>query len=167
VTAVLAGCHATIDARWATTDDTVNRWEKAAPNLPIEVRGQLPSATSEQIAHAIPNAVSAQTPESTGSKHAVNDSAPRFVLEIGNDALPHSNAYCTKPSAGSANAASPTPLTLTLTLCDGTRLVASSRTPLDPDKVSVANIPRRIDHLKNLTLIGISRSPAQFVETQS
>lgn len=97
VTTALAGCHATIDARWATTDDTVDHWEKAAPSLPIEVRGQLPSATAEQIARAIPNAVPAQSLENAGSNRTVNDSAPRFVLEIGNDAVPHSNTYCTKP----------------------------------------------------------------------
>ena len=166
VTTVLAGCHATVDARWATTDDTVDHWKKAVPNLPIEVRGQLPNASNEQIAHAIPNAIRAQSMASTGINHSVDDPAPRLVVEVGSDVSPHDDAYCAKPSKDQMNATTGAPLALTVTLCDGTRLVASSRSPLNPNKASVTDLPRQIDRLKNLTLIGIARSPAQYTDIQ-
>ncbi|WP_243050335.1 hypothetical protein [Dyella sp. RRB7] len=155
VTLALTACHATVDARWATTDDTVYHWQKAMPSLPIEVRGQLPNASSEQIARAIPNASAAPSIES----------APRLVVELGNDASPRGDTYCAKSGQDQASAAPGTALGVTLTLCDGTRLVASSHSPLDAKQATVADLPHQIDRLKKLTLIGIARSPAQYTET--
>jgi hypothetical protein len=158
-TAMLAGCHATVDARSTTAEDTVYRWEHALPNLPVEVRGQWPNATDEQIAHALPHAVPAL---------GTNDQpVARLVVEAGNDASLHTDAYCANPNPAQATPAPATHLTLSLTLCDGTRLVASSRSPLDADKSKVEDISRQVDRLKNLMLIGIDESPAQYVHIQS
>ncbi|WP_430390685.1 hypothetical protein [Dyella sp. 20L07] len=167
MTTVLAGCHATVDARWATMDDTVYHWERAVPKLPIEVRGQLPNASNEQIARAIPNANPAPSLASAGNGHAAGDTAQRLVVEVGNHASPNNDAYCATPTEEHASTHSESQLAITLTICDGTRLVASSRSPLDPNKTTVDDLPRKIDRLKTLALIGISRSPAQYTQTQS
>lgn len=153
VTIALTGCHATVDARWATMDDTVYHWQKAMPNLPIEVRGQLPSATNEQIAHAIPNALATQS--------AVGDAA-RLVVELGNEEAPRGDTYCTQPGKAATTAGVAKAPGLTVSLCDGTRLVASSHAPLDANQATVAELPHQIDRLKKLTLIGIARSPTQY-----
>jgi hypothetical protein len=163
---VLAGCHATVDARWANNDDTVDHWSRAMPNLPIEVRGALPNASNEQIASVIPNAVADTATAVAAEKHAANAPDARLVMELGHAATPSNDSYCAKPAQQEAAAPATAGLTLTLTLCDGSRLVASSRTPINPEKVTVEELPRRVSRLKNLTMIGISRSPAQFVEIQ-
>ncbi|HET6552797.1 MAG TPA: hypothetical protein VFG49_04595 [Dyella sp.] len=166
LTTMLAGCHATVDAQWATTDDTVYHWERAVPKLPIEVRGQLPDASNEQITHAIPNAISAQPLKIAGSSHASNDPSARLVVEVGNGPSPHDNAYCTRQDEHQTSAGQAGPVALTVTLCDGARLVASSRSPLKPSGTTVADLSRQVDRLKNLTLIGIARSPAQYTNIQ-
>jgi hypothetical protein len=163
--AALAGCHATVEAKWATTDDTVYRWEKAAPNLPIEVRGQLPGATHAQIVQALPHALPVNTADDMASGAARNTQSERWVVELG-DAVKPDNTYCSQP-ARSAPGSAAAPLALTVALCDGHRLVATSQSPLDANKASVGDLPRKINRLKNLTLIGIARSPAQYVEVQS
>lgn len=153
--AVLAGCHATVEAKWATGDDTVYRWEKAAPTLPVEVRGQLPNASQAQMVQAIPNAV------------ATAGAGERWVVEVSQQAAPHDDAYCQPAAHNGAPSSTQAALALTVTLCDGHRLVATSRSPLDAQKSSVDELPRRIKRLKNLALIGIARSPAQYIEVQS
>ena len=158
-TTLLAGCHATTDARWTTADDTVYRWERALPSLPVEVRGQLPSLTHEQIAQAFPRALPARQP--------ADHPAARLVVDAGSDVPPADDAYCATPAPNHVSTVSRTPFALTLTLCDGTRLVASSRSLVDPGKSNVEDLPSQIDRLKNLMLIGIDESPAQLVHIQS
>jgi outer membrane murein-binding lipoprotein Lpp len=158
-TTLLAGCHATTDARWTTADDTVYRWEHALPALPVEVRGQLPNLTHEQIAQAFPRALPVREP--------TDHPAARLVVDAGGDTSPAGDAYCETPASAPASTASRTSFALTMSLCDGTRLVASSRTRVDPDKSNVEDLPRQIDRLKNLMLIGIDGSPAQLVHIQS
>jgi hypothetical protein len=155
-TLMLAGCHATVDARWANSDDTVDHWKKAMPSLPIEVRGALPDATNQQIAEAIPN---------SKSLGATNLALPRLIVELGQGPKPQSDTYCSKPAPDSA-ANSDTKTAMTLTICDGTRLVVSSRTPLDPAKTPVSTLPKRVDNLKKLALIGISRSQIEAYQIQ-
>lgn len=158
-TSLLAGCHATTDARWTTATDTVYRWEHALPTLPVEVRGQLPNLTHEQITLAFPRALPVREP--------VDHPAARLVVDAGSDVTPADDAYCATPAPAQASTASRTPLALTMTLCDGTRLVASSRSLVDPGTSSVEDLPRQISRLKNLMLIGIDESPAQRVHIQS
>jgi hypothetical protein len=154
----LSGCHTTMDARWATTHDTVNRWEAAGPNLPVEIRGELPNVSNEQIARAIPHGMSKTSPP--------GDSSAKFVVELGTKVSPESNAYCvgqnTQPVAPSAMA----PMTVTLSLCDGARLVARSSSPLDPGDAAVDHLDRKINHLKNLMFIGLAQSRADSIDTQ-
>jgi hypothetical protein len=157
--ALLAGCQATTDARWTTANDTVYRWEHALPTLPVEVRGQLPNVTHEQIAQAFPHALPVREP--------ADHSAARLVVDAGSDAPPADDSYCATPVPGQSGRVSRTPFALTMTICDGTRLVASSRSLVDPGKSTVENLPRQIDRLKNLMLIGIDGSPAQLVHIQS
>jgi hypothetical protein len=157
-TILLTGCHATTDARWTTANDTVYRWEHAMPTLPVEVRGQLPTITNAQIAQAIPRALPARQP--------ADQTAARLVVDAGNDLAPTNDAYCAATESAPAAATSRTPLALTLSLCDGPRLVASSRSQVAPGKTHVDDLPRQIDRLKNLMLIGIDESPAQYVHIQ-
>ena len=135
------------------------RVEHALPTLPVEVRGQLPNITHEQIAQAFPRALPAREPG--------DHPAARLVVDAGGDAPPADDTYCVTPAPGQAAATSKTPFALTMTLCDGTRLVASSRSQVDPGKSSLEDLPRQIDRLKNLMLIGIDESPAQRVHIQS
>jgi hypothetical protein len=155
---LLAGCHATTDARWTTANDTVYRWEHALPTLPVEVRGHLPNVTHEQIAHTFPRVLPLRDPTAHPTA--------RLVVDAGSDAPPADDTYCATPAPSQANTASRTPFALTMTLCDGTRLVASSRSLVSPGKSGVEDLPRQIDHLKNLMLIGIDESPAQRVHIQ-
>nr|WP_199040659.1 hypothetical protein [Dyella sp. ASV24] len=155
-TLMLAGCHATVDARWANSDDTVDHWKKAMPSLPIEVRGALPDATNQQIAEAIPN---------SKTEGAANLASPRLIVELGQGPKPQSDAYCsTSIPDSAANLGAKT--AMTLTICDGTRLVVSSRTPLDPARTPVSTLPKRVDNLKKLALIGISRSQIEAYQIQ-
>lgn len=156
---LLGGCHATTDARWTTADDTVYRWEHALPALPVEVRGQLPNVTQEQIAQAFPHALPVREP--------VGHPAARLVVDAGSDAPPADDSYCATPAPRESNTVSGTPFALTMTICDGTRLVASSRSLVDPGRNTVEDLPRQIDRLKNLMLIGIDGSPSQLVHIQS
>lgn len=160
-TLMLAGCHATVDARWASSDDTVDHWKKAMPSLPIEVRGALPDATNQQIAAAIPNGKAL----GSASDHGADFTAPRLVVELGQGPKPHDDAYCGKPTEDRA-ASSSAKAAMTLTICDGTRLVVSSRTPIDPAKTPVSTLPGRVDSLKKLALIGISRSQIEGYQIQ-
>jgi len=158
-TGLLAGCHATADARWTTANDTVYRWEHALPTLPVEVRGRLPNVTHEQIAQAFPHALPVREP--------VDHPAARLIVDASSDAPPADDTYCATPAPGQSGTVSGTPFALTMTICDGTRLVASSRSLVAPGKSTVENLPRQIDHLKNLMLIGIDGSPSQLVHIQS
>jgi len=152
ITAVaLAGCQTTVDAQWATRDDTVYRWQHALPTLPVDVRGHLPGTTNEDVVRAIPHAVSPETHEGA-----------RLIVEIGDDAAPRDGSYCSTQGPADTKVDIRAPLMLTLTLCDGLRLVASSSAPLQASKNDTSNLPRQIDRLKNLMLIGIDESPAQF-----
>ncbi|KLD67965.1 hypothetical protein Y883_04720 [Luteibacter rhizovicinus DSM 16549] len=155
---LVAGCHATTDARWTTANDTVYRWEHAMPTLPVEVRGQLPNVSNAQMAQAIPRALPARQP--------ADQTAARLVVDAGSDLAPANDAYCAAAAPAPIGTTSRTPLALTLALCDGTRLVASSRSQVAPGKTNVDDLPRQIDHLKNLMLIGIDESPAQYVHIQ-
>lgn len=158
-TTLLAGCHATADARWTTADDTVYRWEHALPTLPVEVRGQLPDATNEQIVQAIPRAHAAG--------QAGSAAAARLIVDAGSDATPDGDRYCAADTPARTGTTSTAPRTLNLALCDGTRLVASSRSLVPSGKNTVEDLSRQIGHLKNLMLIGIDESPAQYVHIQS
>jgi len=155
---LLAGCHATTDARWTTANDTVYRWEHALPTLPVEVRGQLPNVSHAQMAQAIPRALPARQP--------ADPTAARLVVDAGSELAPANDAYCAATAPTPAATTSRTPLALTLALCDGTRLVASSRSQVASGRNNVDDLPRQIDHLKNLMLIGIDESPAQYVHIQ-
>ena len=155
---LLAGCHATTDARWTTANDTVYRWEHAMPTLPVEVRGQLPNVSNAQMAQAIPRALSARQP--------ADQTVARLVVDAGSDLAPANDSYCAATAPAPVAVASRTSLALTLALCDGPRLVASSRSQVAPGKTHVDDLPRQIDHLKNLMLIGIDESPAQYVHIQ-
>jgi hypothetical protein len=155
---LLAGCHATTDARWTTANDTVYRWEHAMPTLPVEVRGQLPTVTNAQMAEAIPHAFPAQ--------HPAERATARLIVDAGSNVTPANDDYCATTVATPAVTTPRTSLALTLALCDGPRLVASSRSQVAPGKTHVDDLPRQIDHLKNLMLIGIDESPAQYVHIQ-
>lgn len=155
---LLAGCQATVDTRWATTQDTLEYWQPLAAKLPVEVRGQWPDASREQIARAIPNAVFDQSASAAAS-------VPHFVVEMSRDAQGTDNAYCAGPVAGQASAVAATSSTLTLTLCDGTRVVARSSTPVTSADATPADLPRQIAHLENLALIGIEKNEPRLVET--
>lgn len=155
---LLAGCQATVDTRWATTQDTLEHWQPLAATLPVEVRGQWPDASREQIARTIPNAVF----DPSASTVAL---APHFVVEMSGDAQGSDSAYCASPVATHTSAAAAVPLTLTLTLCDGTRVVARSSTPVTSADAALADLPRKIAHLENLALIGIEKNEPRLVET--
>ncbi|QNK01453.1 hypothetical protein [Dyella telluris] len=158
-TLLLTGCHATVDARWASSDDTVDHWKKAMPNLPVEVRGALPGTTHEQIAQAIPNA-------KVMSTHDVDPTAARLVVELGQRATPRDDAYCAAPASAIAAGNAPAQQTMTLTICDGARLVATSSRPIDPAKASVPELASRVASLKKLALIGISREQIDAYQIQ-
>ena len=154
---LLTGCRTTVDARWATSDDTVDHWKRAMPKLPVEVRGALPDATNEQIAEVIPNA------KATAAGIAV----PRLVVELGQAGKPKDDAYCAKPTPNDAgSAAQVQTTTITLAICDGARLVATSSKPLDAAHTPVSALPGRVDNLKKLALIGISRSQIEAYQIQ-
>lgn len=158
LTILLAGCQATVDTRWATTQDTLDHWQPLAAGLPVEVRGEWPNASDEQIARAVSNAVFASA--STGAV-----SAPRFVVEMGSNAPGADNTYCVEKPATQANNAAATPLAMTLTLCDGTRVVAQSSASMRSANVTAEDLSREIDHLKNMALIGIEKNEPHLVET--
>lgn len=153
---VLTGCQATIDTRWATTNDTLDHWEPLAATMPVEIRGQWPNASREQIARAIPHAV--LEPSSADAAPG-----PRFVVEIGSNAPGTDNAYCAAPASGQT--ATGVATTLTLTLCDGSRMVARSSSPMNAANVTPAELSRKIGHLENLALIGIEKNEPRLVET--
>jgi hypothetical protein len=155
-TLLLAGCHATVDARWANSDDTVDHWKKAMPNLPVEVRGALPEATSQQIAQAIS---SAKTTEA-------NPASERLVVELSQAEEPRDDTYCAQPGKRAATGGSQAPTAITLAICDGARLVATSGTSLDPAKTTVSTLAKRVDSLKKLALIGIARSQTDAYQIQ-
>jgi hypothetical protein len=159
-TTVLTACQTTMDARWATNDDTVNRWETVAPSLPIEVRGRLPNATNEQVASAIPNSMTQQSLVNAHDHRASNDPAPRFVLELSNEAPAGDNAYCAHRGSEPADSDTAKPLTVTLSLCDGTRLVARSKSPLESRDAAPEYLNGKIKRLKNLMFIGIADDQA-------
>ena len=153
---LLTGCRTTVDARWATSDDTVDHWKKAMPKLPVEVRGALPEATNQQIAEVIPNA---------GGTHA-DVAAPRLVVELGQANKPKDDTYCATPAHDNAGSTPQAQMTITLTICDGARLVVTSSKPLDVAHTPVSAIPGRVDNLKKLALIGISRSQIEDYQIQ-
>ncbi|AIF48211.1 hypothetical protein HY57_13600 [Dyella japonica A8] len=156
---LLTGCHATVDARWANSDDTVDHWKKAMPSLPVEVRGALPGATNQQIAQVIPNA-------KTMDGSAGTLVSPRLVVELGEPAKPRDDAYCAKPAPAVATGGSPAQQTMTLTICDGARLVATSSKPLDVAHTPVSELPKRLDSLKKLALIGIAHTQTEAYQIQ-
>jgi len=158
-TLMLAGCRTTVDARWATSDDTVDHWKKAMPKLPVEVRGALPDATSQQIAEVIPNAKAAN-----GAATVDSLMSPRLVVELGQGAKPRDDAYCAKPAPEDASAAGAQ--TISLAICDGARLVATSSKPIDPAHTPVSTLAGRVDSLKKLALIGIARSQIDEYQIQ-
>jgi hypothetical protein len=162
----LAGCSATVDTRWATSEDTLNHWETLAPNLPVEVRGQLPNASNEQIAQAIPNAVPEQSSASKGGTDPVAASIPRFVVEVGRKIPSADSAYCAESSPEQTSISNAPPLTLTLTLCDGSRLVGRSSTLIHSGNAVAGDISHQVRHLKNLTLIDIAKGDPKIVETE-
>lgn len=158
-TLLLTGCHATVDARWVSSDDTVDHWKKAMPNLPVEVRGALPGTTDAQIAQAIPNA-------RVMSTHDAGLTAARLVVELGPRATPHDDAYCATPRPANVTADASAQQTMTLTLCDGARLVATSSRPIDPARASATELASRVASLKKLALIGISREQTDAYQIQ-
>ena len=154
----LSGCQTTMDARWATHGDTVNRWEAAGPNLPIEVRGELPNISNQQIARSISNASSQNSVASVP--------AARFVLELGSPVPVAGDNYCAAHDAAQPVSHATEPVTITLSLCDGTRLVARSSAPLDATATAEAHLKGNIEHLKNLLFIGLADNQAQSTEIQ-
>lgn len=160
-TLMLAGCRTTVDARWTNSDDTVDHWKKAMPKLPVEVRGALPDATSQQIAEVIPNAKAADANASTPA-HLMS---PRLVVELGQGAKPHDDTYCAKPAQDTAGSTAGTQ-TISLAICDGARLVATSSKPIDPARTPVSALAGRVDSLKKLALIGIARSQIDEYQIQ-
>lgn len=158
-TLLLTGCHATVDARWASSDDTVDHWKKAMPNLPVEVRGALPGATDAQIAQAIPNA-------RVMSAHDAGLTTARLVVEVGQRATPRDDAYCATPIPAATSASTSAQQTMTLTICDGARLVATSSQPIDPARAPAPELASRVASLKKLALIGISREQTDAYQIQ-
>jgi hypothetical protein len=156
----LSGCQTTMDARWATTGDTVNHWETLDPNLPIEIRGGLPNASHEQVARAIPNALP--------QKLSAGNAAPHYVLELSNSNRLSSSdkGYCAAQVAEPAASSAAKQITATLSLCDGTRLVARSSLPLDFKDANVEQLGHEVDRLKSVMLIGIAKNYAELTEVE-
>jgi hypothetical protein len=151
---MLVGCRTTVDAHWSNTDDTVDYWKKAMPKLPVEVRGALPDATNQQIAQAIPNAGSMPT----------NPAAPRLVVEVGHAAKPSDDGYCAKSAEASSKTGPQT--TITLAVCDGSRLVVTSSKALNPATTPASELAKQVESLKKLALIGIARSRTDEYQIQ-
>jgi hypothetical protein len=156
----LSGCQTTMDARWSTTHDTVSRWETLDPNLPVEIRGGLPNASHEQLARAIPNA--------SPQKLSTAKPAPHFVLELSNSNTLSSsdNGYCAAQVAEPPASSAAKPIMVTLSLCDGTRLVARSSSPLDRNGADVEQLGHQVDRLKSVMLIGIAKNYADLTEVE-
>lgn len=159
---MLTGCHTIKDAHWATKDDTVARWEHAMPSLPVEVRGQTDRLSNEALISAVRRTLNAAVGE---GDDGLSEKA-RFVLEAGGAPQPADDRYCAKahpvqplPPAGEVQL-------MTLTLCDGTRLVGWSQRRMDADAHSPDRLKRLVGQLEDLLLIGIEQSPTQYVNIQ-
>jgi len=166
VAGTLAGCQATVDTHWATTQDTLDHWEPLVSKLPVEVRGQLPNASNAQIASAIPNALPVQSPVSAGSSDPVPAPTARLVVQVGGEVPGSDRAYCSEPVSRQASANTAAPTIVTLTLCDGARVVAQSSSTISPGNADAIDLSRKFNHLKNLALIGIQAHEPRVVGSQ-
>lgn len=160
--ALLAACQETVDARWTTPEDSVYRWSQLEKTAPLELYGQLPNISSDEIIRFVPNATPGELSQGEPTTTNASDLSKRLVLSIGEHKSPAGNAYCEDRVHGPSMDSSTRSTDLTLALCDGGRLVAWSSTPIDLQEKSPTYIAHKVKRLKSLALIGISQSPAQY-----
>ena len=156
-----SGCQQTIDARWTTAADTEEHWEALSTTLPVELYGGLANVSNGDIARAIPHAVAAN--QLLDDEVATRDArAPHYIVAIGGNDPPRDSSYCARHRPDFFVDDSTHPSEIILSLCDGQRLVAWSRTRIGSATTSAAEVAHAVKRLENLTLIGIAYSPSQY-----
>ncbi|MBM7124146.1 hypothetical protein ACFFJT_06755 [Dyella flava] len=118
--------------------------------------------SNEEIVRSIPNAISGESSNHEATSTNRSELSRRFIATIGENNPPTSNAYCENPIRDPSDDRSISSPELILTICDGGRLVAWSRTRMDPHTTSPADVAYKVKRLKNLVLIGIAYSPSQY-----
>lgn len=131
----MSGCMGSIDARWATGDDTAEKWDALMPALPLDVHSELPDVfSSTEIASAT----------ATGKVGALlspgtNLSTLKHVeLFASRRDVPTDDSLCGTAPRYVQDMADHGKVTVTAALCDGPRLVATAKRAFTPDKLAPA-----------------------------
>ncbi len=154
----LAGCQGTLENRWVEPEDSVAVWEPRLASILIDVHGELPGVSSQEMVSRIPNATNSARYGREGHAPALA-SLQRVELYIGGDAVPTDATYC-ESSPALRVVAPPDKAVVAAALCDGTRVVVTVRQQLGAS--AVRDLSGTIREVKSRLTFALSMSPAQI-----
>ncbi len=150
ITLLAAGCavgpHKVAQAYYA---DDPQVWYPRIQALPVEIHGQLPSATHAEIISGVAYGVAGDPAKPFGDSGVSLYATQRVVAYIGGAAVPAKGQYCAMaPVMRTDSTARPGVLMLRTVLCDGPRAVAYVRDPVPAGNLSMAEVAVAIDQAK-------------------
>jgi hypothetical protein len=155
-----AGCQGTIHDRWAKESDSVTAWGPRLSGLPIAVHGSIPGADQDGTRALV--AASAAPASVEGVAGAPGASVPRIVLYVGGDRLPTDATYCAVAPTLRTVRIRAGKVMMAAALCDGPRLVVTSRQEFGVAAVSAAHLPHTLKSIRARLLYALSMSRGQI-----
>jgi hypothetical protein len=132
-------------------------------HLPIAVHGSIPG-TDQNGTRALVEATEVLGKVIGAGADAAGDNVPRIVLYIGGDMLPTYATYCTAvPTLRTASArAGSDKIMMAAALCDGSRLVVTSRQSFTRTAVSEAKLAGTLRTIRARLLYALSMGRSQI-----
>lgn len=158
----LAGCNATVNTRWAETQDSAEAWQDTMTHIPIDVHGTIPGESADQTVNRVTDGTTMASFDAAHRGQAPLEQSRRIELYVDADTLPRSDSYCAvAPMLESINDQRDAAQVVGA-LCDGPRLVATEVVHLDSRDFPVAQMPQALEKFKSKLLDGLAADPRQI-----
>ena len=155
----LAGCQGTMHSRWAQEKDSDYYWSGAMQNVPINVHGTVPGTDGANTLARIEDGTTDDRYARSHDGTALR-SAQRIELYVGGTELPVNATYCSvAPTMRTVNSP-PEQVMMGAALCDGPRLVVTTREPFAPEALTSSTLPGAIKAIKARLMLAVSNSRA-------
>ncbi len=157
----LAGCNATVNTRWAESQDSAEAWQTTMTHIPIDVHGAIPGESVDQTVNRVTDGTTMAAFDGAHSGQTPLEQAPRIELYVDADKLPQTESYCAvTPTLESVNGKKDAAQVVGA-LCDGPRLVATEVVHLDSRDLPVAEVSQAVAKFKSRLLDGLASDPRQ------
>ena len=159
--AALAGCNATVNTRWAESQDSAEAWQTTMAHIPIDGHGAIPGESADQTVNRVTDGTTMAAFDAAHSGQSPLEQSRRIELYVDADKLPQTESYCAVTPALESVTGKNDAAQVVGALCDGPRLVATEVVHLDSRGFPVAQVPQAVEKFKSKLLDGLASDPRQ------